>query len=736
MEFRLLGPLEVVADGSPLPLGRRKQRALLAILLVHANRVVSLDRLVEELWGDEPPARAIGSLQAYVSHLRRLLEPGRTARTPAGVLQTRPPGYRLVVAPADLDAARFESLAARGRELLDSGDHDAAAGVLSEGLRLWRGAALADFPDDTFAQAERERLAELRLVAEEDRAAAELALGHHAAVVAELDRLVAAHPFREGLHGLRMLALYRSGRQAEALEAFRTAGRALRDELGIDPGPDLRRLQRQILDQAPELDRAPAREPVRLPAAPADAPPADRLVGREQQLAAVQVAVNRTVAGHGRAVLLIGEPGIGKTRLAEEAARRALGSGVTVAWGRCSVEPGAPPFWPWIQILRALLDAEPAQLVPELDGGPAVPVSDVEAVRFRVCHTVTGLLRRLADERPLLLVVDDLHAADVASLRLLSVLAGALRTAPILLVATCHDDDRLSPALATLAREAPVDRMVLAGLGAADVVQLLGADADVELARLVHRRTDGNPFYVVELLRLLGSRGRTDARAVAAQEIPAGVRDVLRRRLDRLPEQTNAVLLVAAVVGREFDLDTITDVTGLDDERALEAVEAALLSGLVVEDDERVGRFGFAHALVREVIYDGVSRVRRARLHLRVAEAPGAGADPVDRAHHWWSAAPVVDADVVLPHLLAAADHATSRLAHEEAEQQLRRALTLLAARPPSPERTRSELGVQLRLAGLSAQLTGTASAPTFATVTRAAALADELGDPSATITA
>jgi DNA-binding SARP family transcriptional activator len=351
VQFRILGPLEVLdGEGRPLHLSRRKQRVVLAILLVHANRVVPLDRLVEELWGEQPPQQAIGSLQAYISHLRRLLEPERQSRTPAGVLVSQAPGYRLVVAAEDLDAARFETLAARGRGLLDAEQHERAAAVLAEGLALWRGPVLADLTEAPFAQAERARLEELRVAALEDRATAELALGHHAALVGELEQLVAAYPFRERLHGLRMLALYRSGRQAEALQAYRGASGVLRDELGIDPGPWLRRLEGEILNQSPALDWLP---PARAPGAAAPAPerPAaereDELVGREQQLAAFETVLVGVSAGRGRLVLIAGEPGIGKTRLAEEVMRRAArGTWSPGAWG-CWPKPSCWPDGRW-----------------------------------------------------------------------------------------------------------------------------------------------------------------------------------------------------------------------------------------------------------------------------------------------------------------------------------------------------------------------------------------------------
>ena len=209
----------------------------------------------------------------------------------------------------------------------------------------------------------------------------------------------------------------------------------------------------------------------------------------------------------------------------------------------------------------------------------------------------------------------------------------------------------------------------------------------------MHDRTDGNPFFVSELLRLLQSEGMfagDEAMAAARRAIPAGVREVLQRRLARLPEQTNAILLVGAIAGRDFDLDLVEAVAGLEDERALEAAEAAVVAGLVVEDDETVGRYRFAHGLVGETIYENISKARRVRLHARVGQALSGlhGNDPehvLEIARHAWAAVPVTGADAALPRVLAAADLAMAGLAFEQAEQQLRRALELLGSMPPRP---------------------------------------------------
>ncbi len=789
MQFDVLGPLQVLDAGRPLALGRPKQRAVLAILLLDAGTVVPLDRLVEELWGPHAPPQALASVQAYVSHLRRLLEPQRLPGAPATVIVNQAPGYRIVVDPDDVDAARFETLARTGHDLLQRGEAPRAAETLEAALGLWRGPVLADFADASFVQAERARLEDLRLTALEDRLSADLAIGRHARIVAELERLTGEHPFRERLQGLRMAALYRCGRQAEALQGYQQFRSLLREELGLDPGQALRDLERDVLRQAPALEwtavpaddgstPGPAPVPTQVvsraavEAADVVAAP-DGLVGRDAQLRVVDEALAGTAAGRGRIVLVAGEPGIGKTRLAEEAARRARASGVAVGWGRSDQDAGAPPFWPWTQVLRSLLgDGTPgapsaglgssavelAPILPELAGGaplPPAPVVDPEAARFRLCQAATAVLGELACGRRLLLVLDDLQWADVASHRLLSHLATTLADAPVVVLVTYRDSDLdawepLAETLAELARAVPVDRLELAGLEVADVARVMarhvGTDPDDELARLVGDRTGGNPFFVLEVLRLLGANGwpeRTtgEAATLVAQQVPAGVRDVLRRRLARLPDQTRTVLLVAAVVGQQFDLDVVRAVTGLDDDDALAALELTVSAGLVVEDPARVGRFRFAHALIREAIYGEISRARRARLHARVGQAlldhRGDDADHVlQLAHHWWLAAPVVGPEQAVPHLIAAAELCLDTLAHEEAERQLRRSLDLLATMPRTPARAASELHVHLRLGTLLVQRHDTASEEAWASFAHARELADQLGDSSALLAA
>ena len=322
MEFRILGVLEVVDGGRPVEVGAAKLRALLAELVLHANQIVSRERLMEVVWGDTPPATGTTTLNTYVSHLRAALEPARAPRSPARVLLTRDPGYLLAIDPAQVDAMRFESLAAEGRRALSAGDAATAAVKLREGLGLWRGAALADFLYEAFAQPEATRLEELRLTSLEARVDADLALGRHHDLVSELRRLVDEHPLRERLWAQLMLALYRCGRQSEALRAYGELRRVLADELGIDPSPALRQLEDDVLQQQRGLDLAVGASPIPEPvprqphATPTNLPRTlTSFVGREDDI----VQLTR-LCSDARLVTLFGTGGVGKSRLALEVA--------------------------------------------------------------------------------------------------------------------------------------------------------------------------------------------------------------------------------------------------------------------------------------------------------------------------------------------------------------------------------------------------------------------------------
>src|SRR6516225_6171009 len=250
MEFRILGPLEVADGDEIVALASAKQRALLAILLLSANQVVSSDRLIDELWGEQSPESGRTALQVLMSKLRKALGDA------GALLVTRPPGYLIRLERDQLDLHRFERLVGEA----DGAEPEAAAGRLRRALALWRGSALGDLAYESFAQPAIGRLEELRLAAFEKRIDADLALGRHADLVAELEGLVAEHPLRERLRGQLMLALYRVGRQADALAAYQAARRTLVEELGLEPGQELRRLEAEILRHDPVLARRGAAE--------------------------------------------------------------------------------------------------------------------------------------------------------------------------------------------------------------------------------------------------------------------------------------------------------------------------------------------------------------------------------------------------------------------------------------------------------------------------------------------
>jgi DNA-binding SARP family transcriptional activator len=324
LDVRILGPLDVQLDGRSLSLGGPQQRAVLAILALNAGQVVSTGRLIDELWGEQVPGSAKPVLQGYVSNLRKAIGP---------VLVTRAPGYVLEIEPEQLDLHRFERLLGEGQRDRAGGRAEAAAAKLGEALALWRGPALADFAYEEFAQAAIVRLEELRLTALEERIEADLALGRHGQLVGELEGLVAQHPLRERLRGQLMLALYRSGRQAEALEAYQQARRALVEELGIDPTPALQALERAILQQDPALDLAAA-EPSRAEPAP---PVPERSIlivplgdGSLDHLLALAAPLARRPPREVILARLVGEPGVlgDATRSVRERRTALAGEGI------------------------------------------------------------------------------------------------------------------------------------------------------------------------------------------------------------------------------------------------------------------------------------------------------------------------------------------------------------------------------------------------------------------------
>jgi DNA-binding SARP family transcriptional activator len=766
MWFGILGPLEARDGEREIDLGRPKQQAVLAALLLEANRVVAIDRLIDLLWGDEPPASATGALQVYISGLRRALEPERAARTWGQFLITNRGGYSLRIRPEELDAARFEELFNQGHRLLEEGRIAVARRLLGEGLALWRGPVLGELAHERFAYAEATRLEELRVAALEDRIAADLALGRHTTAIAELEALVLERPFRERLWALLALALYRSERQTDALRTFTRARTVLGDELGLEPGPSLRQLEQEILEQAESLAwRPPRDEPAEVSVTHQVG--GGHLVGRAQELRTLDGLLADAESRRGGLVLISGEPGIGKTRLVQEMVARAVARGGLVAWGRCHEGEGAPSFWPWVQVIKDLLRggdretlrrallrgaAEIAQISPEVK--EIVPefdpptVLDPAAARFRLYEAVADMVGAVASDRPLVVVLDDLHWADVPSLKLAEFVAAHTAETGAVLVATFRDVDPavggpLADTLGVLARHPSLHRIGLAGLSEEECTEYIagsfGVTPSSAVASTIHSRTDGNPFFVAELARLLAGDGGLEDEQGPVERVPVGVRDVIRRRLHHLPDTTNDLLAQAAVLGRDVDLRTLA---------VAARTEPDVVAGQLAESVDRAilvthttpGRYVFSHALTQETILGELNLSRRAKLHARAAAAlrvvhGNDDAVAVELAHHLYEATPVVGLDDAHAAALRAAEVSQRRLAYEQAEHQLRRALELTARMAPGPDRWHRELDVQHRLAALLSVTQGYHSAGVAAAWERAAELCQELGDTPEVLT-
>ena len=702
LQFGVLGPLEVLDDtGVAIDVGGRQPRTLLAVLLVAGRSSVPADAIVEAIWGDGAPASASGTLQSYVSRLRRLLGPD--------VVVWDKSGYRLEVTPAQVDATRFEALADEGREHLEAGRFAEARARLEAALALWRGPALADVADLDFASGFASRMEQRRLSAIEHRVVADLALGRHASVIGELTELAAAHPLWEAVHAHLALALYRSDRQAEALRVIASAGRTLREELGIEPGNQLRELEAAILAHDPGLSRV-TRSPVPSEPPPAPAPAAAprlaagsgaaTLIGREGEMAQLTAALAES-AHDARFVVIEGEPGIGKTRLADELRHVAATGGALCLWGRSDEGGAAPALWPWLPPLRAIAarrDSVPPSLAELLNGEVVTTAGQAQATQFERFEAVAELVSQVVAEQPLLLLLDDLQWADATSLELLGFLTTRL-AAGVMVVGTVRRlevgrNDAVTEALAVIARRRGSRRLQLRGLSREATAAVLEATAARSLppsvADVIHARAEGNPFYAIELSRLVDEEGGLGG------EVPGGVGDVIRRRLGRLPAGTIELLGVAAVVGRDVELQLLSAAAGQPLDAVLDGLEPAVVHRLLVEVPELPSTLRFSHALVREVLLEDLTSLRRARLHLKVAnaiEAGGAGVDDIEiLAEHLLRAAPVGVGRRAAEALERAADVALRRVSYDAAEDLLAKAVQLRRATSTSLADQEAEL--------------------------------------------
>jgi class 3 adenylate cyclase len=464
------------------------------------------------------------------------------------------------------------------------------------------------------------------------------------------------------------------------------------------------------------------------PANPLESLAGGVFVGRERELERLREAVDGALGGRGSLQLLVGEPGIGKTRAAEELATYARVSGARAYWGRCREDEGAPAYWPWVQAIRSYArDADPvalawqlgagapevAQLIPEvaekLDIEPGER-SDSEEERFRLFDSVTSLLLAAARDRPLVIVLDDLHWADEPSLLLLRFAARELATSGLLVLGTYRDVElgRHHPLARVLGEISAIEgsaRIPLRGLGAGAVERYIemtsGGPSPPGLAEAVQEQTDGNPFFVGEVVRLLASEGRLTTGGSAAElHIPQGVREVIGRRLDRLSEETNEVLRVAAVIGRDFEEELVWRVAKQPPEALMKAAREAIAERLVTDLGD--GRYSFAHALVRDTLYEELSPPRRSALHERTGVAiEETCGDSVDErfgelAHHFLEAAPRGDLPKAIDYAQRAGEQDMEQLAYEDAVDVYSRALEVLELMDEPDEALRCRLLLSL----------------------------------------
>lgn len=601
LHLHVLGEVTATRDGAVVDLGGRRQRAVLAALVMHRDQVVPADRLVDCVWGDRPPANANGALQAYVSHLRRRLEPDASARQRDGVVARAGPGYVLRLPTDAVDAWAFEAALESAAGLAPA---DAVC-ALDSALRLWRGPAYADYAGEAWAEAEIARLTELRVVARERLLGTRLELGEAQLVIGDLEALVKEDPLREERWRLLTLALYRAHRQAAALAALRRARKVLADELGVDPGPALRSLEAEVLAQSPDLD-APVRPASREQAAlnPQPRTP-DGLVDRERETAVLRTMVDELAAGRHGCLLVEGPAGIGKTRLLDELRRLAVGAGV---WARSARSSTLEQGFEW-GVARQLFDSAVDDVVRR--GEPF-------AVLRGLCEVVT----RLADDAPFVLCVDDVQWSDEASLQFLAYLVRRLEGIPVLVVLALrtgepHQADDLLAELTgnesvVVMHPAPLSEGATATL----VTERLGRGAESFVAAC-HRMTSGNPLLLRQLLRALADEGvPPDAahvdtvRAVGSRAITS----LVALRLRRMRAEVTTVARAVAVLGPAADLVSVADLAQHPVEDVAAALDVLARSEILLDGQP----LDFVNPLVRDAIHADIPAGERALLHERL----------------------------------------------------------------------------------------------------------------------
>jgi DNA-binding SARP family transcriptional activator len=749
MEFRVLGALEVVQSVRSGPPPGAKERAVLARLLVDPGRPVAADALLDAGWPDSPRDQAARSLGVRIANLRSFLEPDRAPGAPATVLLRVGPGYRLAIDPEQVDSQRARRLVSEAGE---RSPVDALA-LLDEALELWRGAPFADFTYADFAQGEIAALDELRRQAVERRAAALVELGRAEDAVPELRRLLGGDPLREVAVRTLMTALYRAGRQVEALDTYRALCGEL-VALGLQPSAETRELEGQVLNQDEALRAtAAAVAAVGVATPPVAAPPA-ALLGRERELARLHAAYVAATRGARQMVAFSGEPGVGKSAVVDAFRESIVGSESLVAAGQSIEHRGVgEPFMPILEGLASMAAGPAAEMVVatlaeraptwlaempwllDAEGFEALEYRTRGATRQRMLREIAEALDALTRQRPLVLILEDLHWADDSTLDLVHALARRGAAARLLVIVTFRTARPSGgPEAQRLVHELSVrgacEHVALARLDAEDVARYLAGRVPEgvagELGPVLAARSGGNPLFMRHLVDHWVDRGAVDA----DRGLPETLRAYVESQLDWLAADDAELLGAASVAGGRFSVDVLAG--ALDREPGAIAARCATLARTTRLIERRADGYAFAHGLDREVLYELVPEERRAALHSRIGELLearyGARAPELaaELAHHFVQGR---DPARAVKFLALAAGRSLSRSAYAEGVRQLRAALAAAGGLEAGIERTRWEVELLSQLAHALVATEGWGSAGAEAALTDARGRAELLTD-------
>ena len=685
----MLGPLEVVGPERSIAITGRSDRIVLTVLVLTPGRTVTVDRLCDALWGEEPPQSAGKVLQNVILRLRRALG--------APAIATRSGGYAVDTTTGTTDVGQFERLVAQGRSHSGLREWQPAVSAFMAASALWRGSAFHDLVEWPPARAEAARLEELKRSAAEELAAAQLACGGHHGWIAELEVMVDEEPLRERRWELLAVALYRDGCQADAMRAFQRA-RAHLAEIGLDAGPTLRELERAISTHDPSLieihSDGAVEESVQSRSKWASSVshelppelqirPAHGFAGRSTEMRQLEGVWDAVAGGQRRVVLIGGEAGVGKSRLAIEFIRGCHARGASVFAGRCDSDV-VLAYQPWITVVEQAALSMPSTdradlvsvlsdlsvAVPSLEPlVPSVrrsPLDDPETQRQRLFAALNDLLVTMARRRPVVVFIEDVHWAGAETLALLRHLARGRESCPLVVIVTYRDaiddiDDPLAALLGELRRADQVERIALRGLDQNAIATIVAEtsgrvldDSSRSLAAFIHARTDGNAFYTCELWRHLVSTGVVDqvdgSPTLLANNrvVPDGVRDVVAARVADLSPDARGVLDVAAVAGARSEMRVLSAVSTADRDMAA-ALDELVSAGLLVTVDAQWLSFQFAHAIVRDTVESAILPAARARTHLRLGQVIEEIYEPdrrpvlADLARHYLAAAALGD---------------------------------------------------------------------------------------------